>query len=90
MQQVKLVRRTTWRCGKVEKAIVKALLRKNNQHIESISTNIKEHGRDEVIDAIKRLQKRSIVTVEEGEKSEQRTSFQTNYRSFRLAINGKT
>jgi hypothetical protein len=68
---VVLIRNTTWRCGKVEKSIVRHLYRRHRNFgkpgasIRDImqNLNIKGTKKDECIDAIKRLEKRNIVKI---------------------------
>jgi hypothetical protein len=68
---VVLIRNTTWRCGKQEKAIVTHLhkrnedLGKDNLSIKDIMYNLKINNekKDECIDALKRLEKRNIVKL---------------------------
>jgi hypothetical protein len=68
---VVLIRNTTWRCGKLEKSIVKHL---HNRHknfgkpcmsIKDImqNLNLTEKKKDECMDALKRLEKRNIVKI---------------------------
>jgi len=66
-----LIRNTTWRCGKVEKSIVRHLYKRHKNYgkpgvsIKDIMQNLKLAGtrKDELIDAIKRLEKRNIVKI---------------------------
>jgi hypothetical protein len=68
---VVLLRNTTWRCGKVEKSIVRHLYKrdrtfgKRGASIRDIMQNLNVTGakKDECIDAIKRLEKRNIVKI---------------------------
>ena len=68
---VVLIRNTTWRCGKVEKSIVKHLYKKHRnfgkpgESMGDIMQNLNFTGskKDECIDAIKRLEKRNIVKI---------------------------
>jgi hypothetical protein len=68
---VVLLRNTTWRCGKLEKSIVKHLYRKHERFgkpegtIGDIMANLNITGekKDECIDAIRRLEKRNIVKI---------------------------
>jgi len=68
---VVLIRNTTWRCGKVEKSIVRHLYKRNRTFgkpevsIREIMQNLNLTGtkKDECIDAIKRLEKRNIVKI---------------------------
>ena len=66
-----LIRNTTWRCGKVEKSIVRHLYKRHRNFgkpgvsIREIMQNLNLTGtkKDECIDAIKRLEKRNIVKI---------------------------
>ena len=66
-----LIRNTTWRCGKVEKSIVRHLYKRHKNYgkpgvsMRDIMQNLKLTGtrKDECIDAIKRLEKRNIVRI---------------------------
>jgi hypothetical protein len=66
-----LIRNTTWRCGKVEKSIVRHLYKRNKNFGKSgvsmgdIMQNLNFTGpkKDECIDAIRRLEKRNIVKI---------------------------
>jgi hypothetical protein len=68
---VVLIRNTTWRCGKVEKSIVRHLYKRHRNFgkpgtsIRDIMQNLNFTGskKDECIDAIKRLEKRNIVKI---------------------------
>jgi len=68
---VVLIRNTTWRCGKVEKSIVRHLYKRHRTFgkpgasIRDIMQNLNVSGakKDECIDAIKRLEKRNIVKI---------------------------
>jgi hypothetical protein len=68
---VVLIRNTTWRCGKVEKSIVRHLYKRHRNFgkpgvsIRDIMQNLNASGtkKDECIDAIKRLEKRNIVKI---------------------------
>jgi hypothetical protein len=68
---VVLIRNTTWRCGKVEKSIVRHLYKRHRNFgkpgasIREIMLNLNLTGakKDECIDAIKRLEKRNIVKI---------------------------
>lgn len=68
---VVLIRNTTWRCGKVEKSIVKHLY-KMHKVFGKPGTSVKEiienldfatDRKSECIDALKRLEKRNIVRM---------------------------
>jgi hypothetical protein len=66
-----LIRNTTWRCGKVEKSIVRHLYKRHRNFgkpgvsVRDIMQNLDLSGakKDECIDAIKRLEKRNIVKI---------------------------
>jgi hypothetical protein len=68
---VVLIRNTTWRCGKVEKSIVRHLYKRHSNFgkpgvpMGDIMQNLNFTGakKDECIDAIKRLEKRNIVKI---------------------------
>jgi len=68
---VVLIRNTTWRCGKVEKTIVRHLYTRHRNFgkkgvsIRDIMHNLNIAGakKDECLDAIKRLEKRNIVKI---------------------------
>ena len=68
---VVLIRNTTWRCGKVEKSIVRHLYKRHRNFgkpgvpMGDIMQNLNFTGakKDECIDAIKRLEKRNIVKI---------------------------
>ena len=68
---VVLIRNTTWRCGKLEKSIVRHLhkrhenLGKRGVSIRDIMQNldITCEKKDECLDALKRLEKRNIVKI---------------------------
>jgi hypothetical protein len=68
---VVLIRNTTWRCGKLERSIVKYLHRKNEgfgkpeTSIKDMLQNFKITGkkRNEFLDALKRLERRNIVRI---------------------------
>ncbi|MDR0372445.1 MAG: hypothetical protein LBI79_02615 [Nitrososphaerota archaeon] len=68
---VVLNRNTTWRCGKLEKSIVNHLYKryKNfgrpSESIKDIMLNLNLTGEktDSCIDALRRLEKRNIVTI---------------------------
>jgi hypothetical protein len=68
---VVLIRNTTWRCGKVEKSIVRHLYKRHRNFgrpgasMRDIMQNLNLTGakKDECIDAIKRLEKRNIVKI---------------------------
>jgi hypothetical protein len=66
-----LIRNTTWRCGKLEKSIVKHLYKRHeNLGLPGVSIrdimqhlNVKGEKKDECLDALKRLEKRNIVKI---------------------------
>jgi hypothetical protein len=66
-----LSRNTTWRCGKLEKSIVKHLYKRHtnfgrpNVSIKDIMMNLNITGekKDECLDALHRLEKRNIVKL---------------------------
>ena len=66
-----LIRNTTWRCGKLEKSIVKHLhkkrenLGKKGVYVNDIMQNLNFTGekKNEFLDALKRLEKRNIVKL---------------------------
>ena len=68
---VVLIRNTTWRCGKLEKSIVRHLHKryanfgKPGMSIRDIMQNLNFTGKKkgECLDAIKRLEKRNIVKI---------------------------
>ena len=68
---VVLIRNTTWRCGKLEKSIVRHLhkrhenLGKTSVSVGDIMQNLNYTGekKSEFIDALKRLEKRNIVKL---------------------------
>lgn len=68
---VVLIRNTTWRCGRLERVIVKNLCRRNvslgkpGMPIKEMIQNFRLTGkkRNEFLDAIKRLERRNIVRV---------------------------
>ena len=68
---VVLIRNTTWRCGKLEKSIVKHLhkkrenLGKKGVYVNDIMQNLNFAGekKNEFFDALKRLEKRNIVIL---------------------------
>jgi hypothetical protein len=68
---VVLIRNTTWRCGKVEKSIVRHLYKRHRNFgrpgvsIRDIMQHLNLVGekKDECIDALKRLEKRNIVKI---------------------------
>ena len=68
---VVLIRNTTWRCGKLEKSIVRHLHKRNenfgktNLSVGDIMQNLNFAGekKSEFLDALKRLEKRNIVRL---------------------------
>lgn len=68
---VVLIRNTTWRCGKLEKSIVKHLYKRHENFgkrgvsVREImqNLNIKGERKDECLDALRRLEKRNIVEI---------------------------
>jgi hypothetical protein len=66
-----LIRNTTWRCGKLERLIVKYLHKKNagfgkpEMPIKDMlqSFNVTGKKKNEFLDAIKRLERRNIIRI---------------------------
>ena len=66
-----LIRNTTWRCGKLERVIVKNLWRRNaslgkpGMPIKEMIQSYKLTGKkkSEFLDALKRLERRNIVRI---------------------------
>jgi hypothetical protein len=66
-----LIRNTTWRCGRLEKSIVRHLYKrhenfgKTNVSVGDIMQNLNFTGekKSEFLDALKRLEKRNIVKL---------------------------
>lgn len=66
-----LIRNTTWRCGKLEKSIVKHLHKKHENFgktgvpVSDMMQNLDFTGekRNEFLDALRRLEKRNIVRL---------------------------
>ena len=66
-----LIRNTTWRCGKLERVIVKNLWRRNaslgkpGMPIKEMIQSYKLTGKkkSEFLDALKRLERRNIVKI---------------------------
>lgn len=66
-----LIRNTTWRCGKLEKSIVKHLHKKHENFgktgvpVSDMIRNLDFTGekRNEFLDALRRLEKRNIVRL---------------------------
>jgi len=66
-----LIRNTTWRCGKLERSIVKHL-HKRHENFGKPETTVKDmmrnlnlagEKRNEFLDALRRLEKRNIVRL---------------------------
>ncbi len=70
-QLVVLIRNTTWRCGKLEKSIVKHLHKKRENFgkqgvpVSDMMENLDLTGekKNEFLDALRRLEKRNIVRL---------------------------
>lgn len=68
---VVLIRNTTWRCGKLEKSIVRHLYKRHENFgktevsVGEIMRNLNITGekKDECLDALRRLEKRNIVRI---------------------------
>jgi len=68
---VVLIRNTTWRCGKLERSIVKHLHKrhenfgKSEMSVKDMMHNLNLSGekRNEFLDALRRLEKRNIVKL---------------------------
>ncbi|MCS7124964.1 MAG: hypothetical protein NZ932_06105 [Candidatus Bathyarchaeota archaeon] len=69
---VVLMRNTTWRCGKLERLIVKHLLHrktvgfgKSEMPLNEMLQNFKVTGKkkNEFLDALKRLERRNIIRI---------------------------
>ncbi len=67
---VVLIRNTTWRCGKLERSIVRHLYNKNRLGTAKISVKdmiqffkLSGKKKNEFLDAIRRLERRNIVRV---------------------------
>jgi len=68
---VVLIRNTTWRCGKLERSIVKHLYKKNAGYgkvempVKDMLQSFQVTGnkKNEFLDAIKRLERRNIVRI---------------------------
>lgn len=68
---VVLIRNTTWRCGKLERLIVKHLHKRNESfgkpemQVGDMLQNFKMTGKkkNEFLDAIRRLERRNIVRI---------------------------
>jgi len=71
-----LLRNTTWKCGKIERLVVKYLshLKKNGKPRSNIKEmmhqfNLQGKQRNEFLDALRRLEKRRIIKIELNEQS---------------------
>jgi len=68
---VVLIRNTTWRCGRLERSIVKHLYRRNagfgkpEMPVKDMLQSFKVTGKkkNELLDAIKRLERRNIIRI---------------------------
>lgn len=68
---VVLIRNTTWRCGRLERSIVKfmrnrhSMLGKKEMPVNDLllSFNVTGKKRNEVLDAIRRLERRNIIRI---------------------------
>jgi len=68
---VVLMRNTTWRCGKLEKSIVRHLYKRHENFGKAevsvkdimLNLNITGEKKDECLDALRRLEKRNIVKI---------------------------
>jgi len=68
---VVLIRNTTWRCGKLERLIVKHLYKRNasfgkpEMPIKDMLQNFKLTGKkkNEFLDALRRLERRNIIRI---------------------------
>lgn len=68
---VVLIRNTTWRCGRLERLIVKhlhnkhAMLGKPEMQVNDMLQSLRLTGkkRNEFLDAIKRLERRNIIRI---------------------------
>jgi hypothetical protein len=66
-----LIRRTTWKCGKVERRIINYLKKQLQQHgqnqssVKDMIEYFKSQGiqRSKLLEAIKRLEKRNIIKI---------------------------
>ena len=66
-----LIRNSTWRCGKLEKSIVRHLYKRHENFGNAevsvkeimLSLNITGEKKDECLDALRRLEKRNIVRI---------------------------
>jgi len=68
---VVLIRNTTWRCGKLEKSIVRHLYKRHENFGKAeisvkdimLNLNITGEKKDECLDALRRLEKRNIIKI---------------------------
>jgi hypothetical protein len=68
---VVLIRNTTWRCGRLERSIVKHLYKRNigfgthEMLVKDMLQNFQVSGKkkNEFLDAIKRLERRNIIRI---------------------------
>jgi len=68
---VVLIRNTTWRCGRLERLIVKHLYKRNTNFGKSemsirdmlYNFNLTGKKRNEFLDAIRRLERRDIIRI---------------------------
>lgn len=68
---VVLIRNTTWRCGSLERVIVRHLCKRNSSFgkpgmpVKDMLQNFKVSGKkkNEFLDALKRLERRNIVRI---------------------------
>jgi len=67
-----LLRNTTWRCGKLERLIVKHLLHRKNVGLGKTEVSLNEmlqnfnvsgKKKNEFLDALKRLERRNIIRI---------------------------
>lgn len=71
MAIVVLIRNTTWRCGTLERSIVRHLYKRNanfgkpEQSINDMLQNFKITGKkkNEFLDALRRLERRNIIRI---------------------------
>jgi hypothetical protein len=65
-RKVSLLKRTTWRCGKLERDIIKNLLKRNEWSSEYPTVNELTktlQNKDEFRDALERLERRQIILI---------------------------
>ena len=60
---VTLLRNTTWKCGRLEKAIVKQLRQVRRAKMGEILRRLSHEDSQEVWDAVKRLHSRRIIEI---------------------------